>query len=164
MNINTNKIYISWLRRQQHFAFRLEHGFQGSCRVLEMASSTLSKEWIGSSSRSFSCQCLWSGISHAANVLRIRMLEHKHIEEAWSAEQGYFLPSEIKHFHAVLSSQAFLCCALEGWVPLGVPWDARSLCPLALAILAHPHLSDLKYKLFRASTWSFMCFERAVYN
>lgn len=162
MNINTNKIYISWLRRQQHFAFRLEHGFQGSCRVLEMASSTLSKEWTGRFSRFFSCQCLWSGISQAATVLRARMLDHK---EAWSAEQGYFLPCEVKHFHAVLWKPSILVLC-PGW--LGPTWESLEklglLCPLALAILAPLHLSDLKYNLFGASTWSFMCFERAVYN
>lgn len=133
MNINTNKIYICWLRRQQHFAFRLVHGFKGSCRVLEMPSSTLSKEWIGRSSGFFSCQCLWSaGISQAANVLRVRMLEHKHTEEAWSAEQGYFLPSEIRHFRVVLwrSSILVLCSGR-----LGPTWE--SLEKLGLCALLH---------------------------
>lgn len=132
MNINTNKIYISWLRRQQHFAFRLEHfkGFKGSCRVLEMASSTASKEWIGRSSRFFSCQCLWSGISQAANISRVRMLEHKHVEEAWFAEQGYFLPSEIKHFRTVLwkSSILVLCSGRLG--PTSEFLEKLSLCAL----------------------------------
>lgn len=132
MNINTNKIYISWLRRQRHFASRLEHGFQGSCRVLEMASSTLPKEWIGRSSRFFSCQCLWSGISQAANVLRVGMLQRKHIEEARSAEQGYFLPSEIKHLRAVpWKSSILVLCAGR----LGPTWE--SLEKLGLCALLH---------------------------
>lgn len=164
MNINTNKIYTSWLRRRR-FAFRLEHRFKDSCSVLETASSMLSEERIGTSSGYFSCQRLWSGISEMANVSRLRMLEQKHVEETWSAKQGYFLPPE---------NQTSPCCALEikhscGALcqagPLfGASWGARFLCPLALAILAHLHLSELKYKLFRASTWPFMCFERAVYN
>lgn len=164
MNINTNRIYISWLRRRR-FAFRLEHRFKGSGSVLETASSMLSKEWIGKSSVFLSCQRLWSGISETASVSRVRMLEQKRLEEAWSAEQGYFLPSE---------NQTLQCCALEikhscavlrqAGPPFGASWKARPLCPLALAILAHLHLSELKYKLFRASSWPFMCFERAVYN
>lgn len=162
MNINTNKIHSSGLRRWR-FAFRLEQRFKESCRVLETPSSVPSKEWMRKSSAGFSC--LWSGISEAARVPRVKMLEQKHVAGAWSAERGYVLPSEngtlercaleIKH------SCAVLC---QAGLRSGASWEARSLCPLALAILAHLLLSELKYKLFRASTWPFMCFERAVYN
>lgn len=164
MNINTNKIYISWLRRRR-FAFRLEQRFKDACSVLETASSMLSEEWIGKSSGFFSCQRLWSGISETAHVSRVRMLAQKHTEAAWSAEQGYFWPSENQTFQCSVLEIKHSCAVLcQAGLHLGASWEARSLCPLALAILAHLHLSELKYKLFRASTWPFMCFERAVYN
>lgn len=162
MNINTNKIYSSWLRRWR-FAFRLEHCFKESCSMLETASSILSEEWMGKSSGGFSR--LWSGISEAAHVPRIKMLEQKHVAGAWSAERGYVLPSENRTLERcaleINHSCAMLC---QAGLHFGASWEARSLCPLALAILAHLLLSELKYKLFRASTWPFMCFERAVYN
>lgn len=158
MNINTNKIYISWLRRQWHFAFRLEHGFQGSCRVLEMASSTLSRECIRRPSRFFSSPCLWSGISQAANVLRVRMLQHKHIEEAWSAEQGYFLPSEIKHFPGYSGIQAFSCCALAGWVPPGSPLGSSVSVPSCTGNTGSPTFIWLKIQALQGKYLVFYVF------
>ena len=164
MNINTNKIYISWLRRW-HLAFRLEQRPKDSCSVLETASSMLSEEWTAKSSGFLSCQRLWSGVSEMANRSRVRVLEQKHVEEAWSAEQGYFLPSENQTFQCGALEIEHSCAVLGQAGPhIGASREAWSLCSLALAILAQLHLSELKYKLFRASTWPFMCFERAVYN
>lgn len=112
MNINTNKIYISWLRRK-HLAFRLEHNVEDSCSILETASCILCKDRQALSLfffflKSWLCRSLWLGVSEIADFSMLRMLKLKLIEEAYSAEKGYFSLSE---------NQMFICCALSGWAP-----------------------------------------------
>lgn len=125
MNINTNKIYISWLRRWC-FAFRWEHCFRDSCSVPEAASSTLPREWVGKSSGCSSC--LWSGISETANVSRVRMLELSRLRNPCSADQdtSCLLKSTAELCSA---NEAFLRSALSGWIPLGC-LEKLSLCAL----------------------------------
>lgn len=158
MNINTNKIYISWLRRQRHFASRLEHGFQGSCRVLEMASSTLPKEWIGRSSRFFSCQCLWSGIFQAANVLRVGTLQRKHIEELDLQSKGTSCLLKSNISTQCPGSQAFLCCALAGWVPLGSPLRSSVSVPSSTGSTGSPTFIWLKIQALQGKYLVFYVF------
>lgn len=111
---------LHFLVKKAAFCFQITTALeQDSCSVLETASSVLSKERIGKSSVFFSCQHLWSGISETANVSRVRMLEQKHAEEAWSAERGYFLPSETQTFQCraveIKHSRAVLCQAGASW-------------------------------------------------
>lgn len=158
MNINTNKIYISWLRRRR-FAFRLEQRFKDSCSVLETTSSTLPEEWIGKSSVFFSCQHLWSGISEMAHVSRVRMLTQKHTEEAWSAEQGYFLPSENQTFQCSVLEIKHSCAVLcQAGPHLGASWEARSLCPLCTGNTCLPTFIWVKIQALQGKYLAFYVF------
>lgn len=75
------------------------HSEQGQTSSLSLLFSFL-KSWL--------CRSLWLGVSEIADFSMLRMLKLKLIEEAYSAEKGYFSLSE---------NQIFICCALSGWAP-----------------------------------------------